>query len=322
MAFDHALLEEGSGAAIRSHFFTRFTVSQGAKPPAAPGWPKGIFPSAAKLEKLATGFSNASGLTVSDAGELFFTDAANKKIFRWNGNTKQAELLAEIPGQPQVLGFVPPSHLLAIANERAVYHLDVSKAGPAEVIKETADPLPETTLLLPVGLHNMLSVMKDMMERRGYVYRRGSNTAILSVVADEPRGYYYAPGTKTAIMAGGTWRPNLQSSQLAVFAPGDSHYLTSEDDGRTYVAKLDGYRSLSTSVFAERGGTSVVSDRAGNVYLASGQVWIYDRSGKELGVLEVPERPGSLAFGGADRRTLLIGARGSLYSIRTEAPGR
>jgi len=159
------------------------------------------------------------------------------------------------------------------------------------------------------------------MEHRGYIYRRGSNTAIIGTVIDEPRGYYYAPGTKTAIMAGGTWRPNLQSSRLVAFAPGDSHYLTSEDDGRTYLTKLDNYRLLSATVFAERGGTSVVADAGGNVYIASGQVWIYDRTGKEIGVLEIPDRPGSLVFGGPDKRTLFIGARSSLYSIRTELPG-
>ncbi len=321
MAFDNAILEEGSGVAVRPHFFTRFTVTQGMKAPAPLNLPKGIFTQDAKLEKLATGFSNAAGLTASDTGAVFFSDAANKKTYRWNENTKQAELLAEIPGQPQVLGFVAPSHLLAIANERVVYRLSTTDAAPAEVVKETAELLPETKLLLPVGLHNQLSVMQDMIEHRGYVYRRGSNTAILGFVADEPRGYFYAPGTKTAIMAGGTWRPNLQSSGLAAFAPGDSHYLTSEDDGRTYLAKLDNYRSLSTNVFAERGGTSVVADTAGNVYIAGGQVWIYDQTGKEIGVLETPERPGSLVFGGPDKRTLFIGARGSLYSIRTESPG-
>ena len=76
------------------------------------------------------------------------------------------------------------------------------------------------------------------------------------------------------------------------------------------------------TVFAERGGTSVVSDEAGNVYIAEGQVYIYNRDGKQIGALEVPERPGSLAFGGPDKRTLFIGARSSLYSIRTAAPGR
>src|SRR5690606_23311468 len=126
-----------------------------------------------------------------------------------------------------------------------------------------------------------------------------SNTAVIRVVPDEHRGYFYAAGTTTAVLAGGTWRPILQSSTLATFAPGESHYVTSEDDGRTYRATLRGDGTLETTVFAERGGTSVVTDAAGNVYIASGQVWIYDGDGKRLGVLEVPERPGSLALGGA-----------------------
>jgi hypothetical protein len=157
--------------------------------------------------------------------------------------------------------------------------------------------------------------MQDMMEHRGYVYRQGSNTAVVSPVENEHRGYFYAPGSTLAIMAGGTWRPNLQSSQLAPFKPGDEHYLTSEDDGRTYRATLTADGKLSTAVFVERGGTSVVTDAGGNVYVAAGQVWIYDRAGRPIGVLEVPERPGSLAFGGPDGRTLFIGARSSLYAI-------
>jgi sugar lactone lactonase YvrE len=317
LAFDNAVYNEANGAFVRSHYFTHFTVNAGSKPRGVSSPPASLFGSST-LRELASRFSNASGLTVDDAGTAFFTDAAKGKIYRWNGARRTAEVLAEIKGQPQVLGFVAPDHLLAIANERAVYRLSSAMPGPAELVPETSEPLPQTKLLLPVGLHNQLSVMQDMMERRGYVYRPRSNTAIVSLVANEHRGYYYAPDTRTAIMAGGTWRPNLQSSQLAAFTPGTSHYLTSEDDGRTFRVTLEADGKLSSEVFAERGGTSVVTDVAGNVYIAEGQVWVYDRKGKPLGVLEVPERPGSLAFGGTDRRTLYIGARTSLYSIRTQ----
>jgi sugar lactone lactonase YvrE len=322
LAFDNAVLNEANGAYVRSHFFRGFTGNSNAKPRSSSSPPASLFARKATLQKLASGFSNASGLTVDDAGTPFFTDAAKHKIYRWNDATRTAEVLAEIPGQPQVLGFVAPATLLAIANERAVYRLSSATPGPAELVAETAEPLPQTTLLLPVGLHNQLSVMQDMMEHRGYVYRPRSNTAIVSLVANEKRGYYYAPDSRTAVMAGGTWRPNLQSSQLAPFTPGTSHYLTSEDDGRTYRVTLEADGKLSSAVFNERGGTSVVTDVAGNVYIAGSEVWIYDRKGKSLGVLEVPERPGSLAFGGPDRRTLYIAARTSLYSIRTKRPGR
>jgi len=320
LAFDNAVYNEANDAFVRSHYFTRFAVNAGAKPRGDSSPPASLFKGT--LQPLASGFSNASGLTVDNAGSAFFTDAAKGKIYRWNAASRTAEVLAEIRGQPQVLGFVAPDNLLAIANERAVYRLSSAMPGPAELVAETAEPLPQTTLLLPVGLHNQFSVMQDMMEHRGYVYRPRSNTAIVSVVPDEHRGYYYAPGTRTAVMAGGTWRPNLQSSQLAAFAQGTSHFLTSEDDGRTYRVTLEPDGKLSSTVFNERGGTSVVTDVAGNVFIAGDQVWIYDRKGKPVGVLEIPERPGSLAFGGADRRTLFIAARTSLYSIRTKTAGR
>ena len=139
-----------------------------------------------------------------------------------------------------VMGFVKPSTLLIVAYERAVYSLKADESGSTpQPVTETAEKLPDTVLLLPVGLHNMLSILKDLMEHRDYVYRQGSNTAVIRVVENAPRGYFYAPGTKTAIMAGGTWRPILQSSNLAAFSPGDEHYVTSEDDGKTYRVKLD-----------------------------------------------------------------------------------
>jgi hypothetical protein len=321
LAFDNAVRKESSGVMVRSTFFTTFNVNRTMASPSPLPLPAAIVDPHAHVEHLASGFSNASGLTTDDAGHVFFTDAVNHKIYRWNELTKQADVLAEIPGQPMVLGFVRPSTLLAIANERAIFEVSTAGGSP-QVVSERALPLANTVLLLPVGLHNQLAVMQDMMERRGYVYRQGSNTAIVSVVQDEHRGWFYAPGTTTAVMAGGTWRPILQSSQLAAFAPGDSHFLTSEDDGRTYRATLSNNTTLMTTVFAERGGTSVVSDNAGHVYVASGHVYVYDRAGRDLGVIEVPERPGSLAFGGPDKRTLFIGARGGLYAIRTRAAGR
>jgi hypothetical protein len=290
--------------------------------PAPAPAPSSLVAAGATVAPLATGFSNASGLTASPAGDVFFTDAVNHKIYRWNAATKQADVVAEIAtGQPMSVTFVSPSTLLAVANERAVYQVDARAGGPATAVAETPDPLPNTVLLLPVGLHNQLWQLHDLLEHRGYVYRQGSNTAIVRPVDDEHRGYFYAPGTTSAIMAGGTWRPNLQSSQFAPFAPGDRHYLTSEDDGRTYVGTLGTNGKLTTTVFAERGGTSVVTDTAGHVFIASGQIEVYDRAGKQIGTIDVPERPSSLVFGGPDKRTLFIGARGSLYAVEMRAAG-
>ncbi|MEJ2111694.1 MAG: hypothetical protein P8Z37_17650, partial [Acidobacteriota bacterium] len=269
------------------------------------------------------GFINASGLTTDDAGRLYFTDATDHKIYRWDEEAGKQEQIGEIEGRPMVLGYAPPSKLLAVAHEKAVYSLNTGATGSApQLLEGVTEMTPDTRLLLPVGLHNMLSILNDLLEHRDYVYRFGSNTAVVGVEENAAREYFYAPGTKTAIMTGGTWRPLLQSSTLSPFSPGKSGYFTSEDDGKTYLGTLQPDGRLAASVFTERGGTSVVTDTEGNVFIASDQVYIYNRNAEQIGVLELPERPGSLAFGSPDRRTLFIGARTSLYAIRTVAPGR
>ncbi|MDH7599674.1 MAG: glycosyl hydrolase family 28-related protein [Sedimentisphaerales bacterium] len=322
LAFDNAILEKDSNVSVRSHFFTNLVVNKQLKAPAPLPLPA-VFNKGSKLERLAEGFSNASGLTTDDKGRLFFTDAAMHAIYRWNEATRKAEQIATIQGQPMVMGFARPSSLLIVAYERAVYSLDLSEdnAEPRPVA-EVTDKLPDTSLLLPVGLHNMLSILNDLMERRDYLYRQGSNTAIIRVIEGAHRGYFYAPGSRTAILAGGTWRPILQSSNLALFSAGDLRYVTSEDDGKTYLVELRPDERLAADVFVERGGTSVVEDLAGNVYIASDQVYIYNKQGNQIGIVEIPERPGSLAIGGPDRLTLFIGARGSLYAIRLAPSSR
>jgi sugar lactone lactonase YvrE len=58
------------------------------------------------------------------------------------------------------------------------------------------------------------------------------------------------------------------------------------------------------------------------VYLAAGQVYVYNPAGKLIDTIEVPERPLQLVFGGKDGRTLFIAARTSLYAVRTRFQGR
>jgi len=141
-------------------------------------------------------------------------------------------------------------------------------------------------------------------------------------VTNEPRSFYYAPDGTTAIMAGGNWQPMLQASQWRIFQVGDEHMAASEEDDALYRLKLDNLDHVTATEFAPRGGSSVVTDAAGNVYVAEGQLYIYSSSGKQLGMVEIPERPSSLAFGGTDKKTLFIGARGSLFTLQTVAAGQ
>jgi hypothetical protein len=325
--FDNAVLEEGSGVNVRANNFTHLIVGKTMKKGDPLPLPA-VFAKDAKLSILATNFSNATSLTADEAGRIYFTDAVNRRIYRWNDADKKADALAETTGQPQpqVMGFVKPSTLLIAAfapgarQVGGIYSLDIN-GGQLQTVSEIAEPKPRTALLLPVGLHNRLDIMQEYIEHRGYRYRMGSNTSIIRAITNEHRGFFYATNSNVALMAGGTGRPIMQSSQMAVVEPGQSFFMTSEDDCRTWVATLDKDLKLTAKLFVERGGNSVVTDANGNVCIADGNVSVYDKNGKQIGTLETPERASSLSFGGSDHKTLFIGARSALYSIRTKAPG-
>ncbi|HEV3343729.1 MAG TPA: SMP-30/gluconolactonase/LRE family protein [Pirellulales bacterium] len=71
-----------------------------------------------------------------------------------------------------------------------------------------------------------------------------------------------------------------------------------------------------------RGGDGLTIDIKGNLYIATGLgLQVFDRDGKHLGIIEVPEPPANVTFGGAELKTLYITARTSLYRADMEATG-
>jgi gluconolactonase len=56
--------------------------------------------------------------------------------------------------------------------------------------------------------------------------------------------------------------------------------------------------------------------------VADGVVKIYSAEGERIGMIEPPEPPANLTFGGSDRRTLFITARTGFYSIRMNVQGQ
>ena len=63
-------------------------------------------------------------------------------------------------------------------------------------------------------------------------------------------------------------------------------------------------------------------DQAGHLYVAGATgIWVFEPDGTCLGVIAMPELPANLAWGDADKQTLYITARTSVYRIRTTTPG-
>ncbi len=146
--------------------------------------------------------------------------------------------------------------------------------------------------------------------------------------------HYLAPDGRTVVSATqgfveGAMSWGVKSSDLIrAFGlqrarPGERVYLTSEADVATWSALVGEDGGLEDPrLFVHQGGEGVAVDRDGKVFLAAGDVHVYDPAGTLVETIPVPGRPTQVVFGGPDGRTLFLPARDALYAVRTRVPGR
>jgi sugar lactone lactonase YvrE len=139
--------------------------------------------------------------------------------------------------------------------------------------------------------------------------------------------HYVSPDGTTFIPAGAdfttgsvTWGVKLadllRAFSLAPAGAESRFYVSNEAELRTWSFQVAADGTLTDpEVFVEEGGEAVAVDHQGQVYIAAGQVRVFSPTGEPIDVIEIPERPTCLVFGGPDRKTLFVTARSSLYSI-------
>ena len=105
-------------------------------------------------------------------------------------------------------------------------------------------------------------------------------------------------------------------------------------DGRTlYVADIGGKKSWryninpdgtlgNKTLFCNMGSDGMTIDTQGNIYLTGNGVTVFDKTGKQLGNIAVPEKwTANVCFGDKDRKSLYITASTGLYRIKTSVKG-
>ena len=122
----------------------------------------------------------------------------------------------------------------------------------------------------------------------------------------------------------------LNTNGLA-FSP-DQKILYANGSRDRYVKRYDvlpddtlsnGTMLIDMNKDTERGITDGLRvDVKGNLWeTGPGGVWIITPEGKHIGTIPTPELAANVEFGDADRKTLYIAARTSIYKIRTNVPG-
>ncbi len=134
---------------------------------------------------------------------------------------------------------------------------------------------------------------------------------------DKEAVYYINPEGKVLRVADDLERPN----GTALAGDGKTLFVadTAKSKLRAYPVKEDGTLAEGRDFGSVPGPDGVRVDLDGKVYAAGRTgIAVWDASGKRLGTLKVPVTPNSLAFGGADRRTMYITTAPSVYKIRLE----
>jgi len=316
-AFDAGVYDQTHGVEIRQREFAWLTMS-GDAPLRAARRPSPVLEAGATVRKLAGGFFNISGGAVDAAGDFYFVDARWQRIYRWADGARQLSTLRDVPLDPVNLAFDKAGNLMVVsyAGTGTVYAFRPgSPIDRLDLLKPVdASPRPGLTVVRPAGEWRLARDMATGMPvARPFHYLSPDGTTFI------PAGRDFTTGASSWGVKGADL---LRAFGLAAATPGQPFYVTSESEVVTWAGTLgpDG-NFTAFKPFVQQGGESVAWDAAGNVYLAAGQIYVYNREGRLIDTIEVPERPIQIVFGGKDRRTLFIAARSSLYSVRILAPG-
>jgi gluconolactonase len=169
-----------------------------------------------------------------------------------------------------------------------------------------------------------LNSPNDVVVRRdGHVYFSDpASKAVLEPQEPCFNGLYHvAPGGALSLVSSKLARPN----GVALAPDGRTLYVADSQQRKifAYDVDADGNASKERVFLSEIDGSpdGLRVAENGNVYIACRGVAIYTASGKFVRMIEFPETPANLAFGGEDFKTIYVTARTSVYRVRVEDRG-
>jgi gluconolactonase len=265
----------------------------------------------AKLEKLAGDFKFTEGPAADAEGNVFFTDQPNDRILKWSIDGKLSTWKQPC-GRSNGLCFDAKGNLWACADEKNQLWC-IDPAGKATVVvKDYQGKLlngPNDVWVRPDGG----VYFTDPFYKRAY-WQRGPKEQDVEGV------YFLSPDhAKLTRVAADLEQPNG---------------IIGTPDGKTlYVADIKGKKTYAYGVqpdggltgkrlFCTMGSDGMTIDSEGDIYITGKGVFVFDRAGKQIEHIDVPETwTANVCFGGKDGQTLFITASKGLYGLRMRVRG-
>ena len=265
----------------------------------------------ARADKIAGGFSFTEGPTADSKGNLYFTDQPNDRIMIWS-DTKGLSTFLEPSGHSNGLSFDLGGNLWSCADEKN----ELWMIKPDKTVTKIPSKFNDKVLNGP----NDLWIKPD-----GGIYftdpfykRTWWDHSIMP--QDCQAVYYLSPDHKniTRVVS-----DLIQPNGIVGTPDGKNLFVADIAGNKTYSFSINPSGTLSDKkLFCEMGSDGMTIDSEGNIYLSGRGVTIFDRNGKRLGNIPVPEEwTANVCFGGKDMKNLYITASKGLYRIKVKIRG-
>lgn len=265
----------------------------------------------AQLEKLADGFLFTEGPSSDAKGNVYFTDQPNNRIMVWS-ITGELSTFMQPAGRSNGLAFDKEGFLWSCADEKNELWKISSDKNVSIVPTKYQDRLLNGPNDLWIG-HNGGVYFTDPYYKRSW----WSHT---SMPQDCQAVYFLSPDHKrlTRVI-----EDLVQPNGIVGTPDGKTLYVADIGGKKTWSYSINKDGSLSNkTLFCEKGSDGMTIDVKGNIYLTGNGVNIFDKTGKQIMNIEVPENwTANVCFGGADMKSLFITASKGLYRIRMKVKG-
>ena len=264
----------------------------------------------AKLQLVSNQFKFTEGPATDKAGNVFFTDQPNDKIWKYDTEGNLSVFLSP-SGRSNGMCFDNKGNLISCADEHdQLWSID-QKGKVTVLVKDYKGKLlngPNDVFVTSKGK----TYFTDPYYQRDYWTRKSPDIQGQKV-------YYLKDINDPVVVVDNMIKPN------GIVATPDGKYLYVADieANKTYKFTIaeDGTLKDQT-LFAEQGSDGMTMDDKGNIYLTGKGVTVYNKEGKKIEHIDVPaDWTANITFWGKERNYLFITASQNVYILKMKVKG-
>jgi gluconolactonase len=270
-----------------------------------------IIETGAKTEKLAGDFKFTEGPSADAKGNVYFTDQPNDRIMMWSISGELSTFM-QPSGRSNGLSFDKDGYLWSCADEKN----EIWKIAPDKKVTVIPSKFEEKLLNGP----NDLWIHKNGTIYFTDPYYKRPWWDHTEKPQEKQCVYYLSPDHKKIVKIADDL---IQPNGIVGTPDGKKLFVADIGANKTWSYNINKDGSLSNkTLFCELGSDGMTIDTKGNIYLTGKGVTVFDKTGKQIGNIAVPENwTANVCFGGPDMKSLYITASKGLYRIRLKVKG-